>query len=169
MNLDLSLLGWLHTVACPAALVLGAVNLVQVKGTTRHRRIGQMYLGVIVFASITSLGIYSKNRFFFPHWLAIATICLAGVAYAFAHFKRPRNLWMRGHISSMVLTYYVLIGGGVNEVFLRIDILRRLSGGEFPAPPIRVTHLVLIALTALALVWFNINFSPRRLPRPRPQ
>jgi hypothetical protein len=68
----------------------------------------------------------------------------------------------------MVLTYYMLIGGGVNEVFLRIDILRRLSGG-FPSPLIGMTHLVLIALTAVALIWFNINSTTRRLPRPRPQ
>jgi uncharacterized membrane protein len=168
MRLDLSLLGWLHTVACLVALVLGAVNLAQPKGTKLHRRIGQSYLCVIVFASVTSLGIYRQNRFFFPHRLAIATICLAGFAYAFAHFRWPPKLWLRGHISSIVLTYYMLIGGGVNEVFLRIDILRRLSGG-FPSPLILMTHLGLIALTALALIWFNMNSSSQRLLKPQLQ
>jgi hypothetical protein len=42
-------------------------------------------------------------------------------------------------ISSIVLTYYLLIGGGVNEVFLRVDVLRRLSGG-FPSSLITITR-----------------------------
>jgi pimeloyl-ACP methyl ester carboxylesterase len=48
-------------------------------------------------------------------------------------------------ISSIVLTYYLLIGGGVNEVFLGVDVLRRLSGG-FPSPLITITQSALLAL-----------------------
>jgi len=95
---------------------------------------------------------------FLPHWLAIATIILAALAYGFAHFRKPRRFWLRGHIISTVLTYYMLIAGGVNEVFLRVTVLRRLSGG-FPSPANGMTHFALIGLTLVVPVWFNIKYS----------
>jgi uncharacterized membrane protein len=160
MYLDLSLLGWAHTLACLVALVLGTTNLVKRKGTRLHRRIGQWYLGTILLVCVSSLGIYRLHRFFFPHWLAIATIILAALAYGFAHFQMPRRFWLRGHIISTVLTFYMLIGGGVNEIFLRVTVLRRLAGG-FPSPVIGLTQDVLMALTLLVLIWFNVKYSGR--------
>jgi uncharacterized membrane protein len=163
MRLDLSVLGWIHTIACVVALALGGLNLARRKGTNIHRRVGQWYLWSILIVGVTSLGIYSQNRFFFPHWLAVATIALAGLAYLFAHFRWPAKLWLRGHITSTVLTYYLLLGGGVNEAFLRIDGLRQLSGG-FPSPLITAAHLILMALTLAALAWLIMNSSERRWP-----
>jgi uncharacterized membrane protein len=164
MNLDLSLLGWLHTLACLVALALGTANLVRWKGTRVHRLIGHWYLGSILLVCVTSLGIYRLHRFFFPHWLAIATIILAASAYGFAHFQRPQRFWLRGHIISTVLTFYMLIGGGVNEVFLRVNVLRRLSGG-FPSPMIAATQDVLSALTLLVLIWFIVRYTGNRTRR----
>jgi uncharacterized membrane protein len=162
MRLDLSLLGWIHTLACLAALALGALNLLRRKGTPSHRRIGHWYLWSILAVSISALGIYRFGRFFFPHWFAVATIIFAALAYTFARFKRPRTLWLRLHIFSSVLTYYLLVAGGVNEAFLRIDVLRRLSGG-FPSPVIGMTHNILIGLTAIVLIWFMVKFRGRRV------
>jgi uncharacterized membrane protein len=165
MRLDLSLPGWVHTLACLLALVLGAMNLMRRKGTGTHRRIGQWYLLTILLVCVTSLGIYRLNRFFFPHWLAIVTMVFAVLAYAFAHFQWPRTIWLRGHIVSTVLTYYLLIGGGVNEVFLRVDVVRRLTGG-FGSPANALTHQVLMGLTLILLIWFNVRRRPgaRREP-----
>jgi uncharacterized membrane protein len=165
MTLDLSLLGWIHAVACAAALALGAVNLMAPKGTDSHRRIGNLYLCVMLFANLASLGIYRQHRFFFPHWLAIAAIALSALAFAFARFKRPRRAWLRGHIISVALTYYLLLGGGVNEAFLRIDFLRHMSGG-FPSPLANMTQLALLMLTAVALVWFNRSSTQRVYAKP---
>jgi uncharacterized membrane protein len=161
MRLDLSLLGWVHTLACLAALVLGATNLVGRKGSSAHRRVGHWYLCAILLVSVTSLGIYHLGRFFFPHWLAIATIAFAALAYTFAHFKRPRSLWLRCHIICTVMTYYLLIGGGVNEVFLRVDIVRRVSGGVGSLMN-GLVHLILMGLTLIVLIWFNVKFSGER-------
>ncbi len=161
MRLDLSVLGWIHTVACVAAIWLGAVNLLRTKGTPLHRRIGQAYLCAIVVLSLTGLLIYRLNRFFFPHWLAIATLVLAVAAFTFARFRWPARLWYRAHMIATVLTYYLLLGGGVNEAFLRIDVLRRLSGG-FPSPVIGWTHRVLMALTLMVLISLLIRHRSRR-------
>jgi len=163
MRLDLSVLGWIHTVLCIIALVLGGLNLARPKGTKSHRQIGQWYLVSLVALSATSLGIYRLHRFFFPHWFAIAAIILACLAFAFARFRWPRQLWLHGHTSSTVLSYYVLIAGGVNEAYLRIDVLNRLAGG-FPSPIIGRTHFALMLLTVLALIWFNMNVRRRRFP-----
>jgi uncharacterized membrane protein len=165
MRLDLSVLGWLHTVACFVALTLGATNILQRKGTLLHRRVGRWYVWALVFLSISSLGIYRSHRFFFPHYLAIATIILATCAYAFAHYRRPKRFWLKGHIISTVLTYYLLIGGGVNEVYLRVNLLRRMSGG-FPSRMIGVTHFAVMVLTALVLLWFLIRYRGRRVWAP---
>jgi hypothetical protein len=97
------------------------------------------------------------------HWLAVITIVLAVFAYLFAHFGWPAKLWLRGHLTCTVLTYYLLVGGGVNEAFLRINVLRQLSGA-FPSPLIGMTHLLLLTLTGLALAWLHISHSQRRLP-----
>jgi uncharacterized membrane protein len=163
MRLDLSFLGWIHSLSCIAALALGGVNLARPKGTKVHRRVGQAYLLAILVVGITSLGIYSQNRFFFPHWLAVITIVLAVFSYLFAHFCWPAQVGLRGHFTCTVLTYYLLVGGGVNEAFLRINALRQLSGG-FPSPLIGITHLLLLTLTALAVAWLNISYNQRRLP-----
>jgi uncharacterized membrane protein len=165
MRLDLSFLGWLHTLACFLALTFGAMNIGQRKGTSLHRRVGHWYLWALVFLSVTSLGIYRGHRFFFPHYLAIATIVLAGFAYAFAHYRWPRRFWLKGHIVCAVLTYYLLIGGGVNEVYLRVNVLRRLSGG-FPSPMISMTHFALMVLTVVLLGWFLLRYRGRRVPAP---
>jgi len=156
MGLELSFLGRVHSLCCIAALVLGGINLARPKGTEVHRRVGQAYLLAILAVGITGLGIYSQNRFFFPHWLAVITMVLAALAYLFAHFGWPAQVWLRGHFTCTVLTYYLLVGGGVNEAFLRINALRQLSGA-FPSPLIGMTHLLLLTLTALALAWLNIS------------
>jgi hypothetical protein len=129
----------------------------------RHESSSKGYLLAILAVGITSLGIYSQNRFFFPHWLALITIVLAVFAYLFAHFCWPAQLGLRGHFTCTVLTYYLLVGGGVNEAFLRINALRQVSGG-FPSPLIGMTHLFMLTLTALALAWHNISHKQQSLP-----
>jgi hypothetical protein len=93
--------------------------------------------------------------------LAIVTIVFAVLAYGAAHFQRPRQSWLRCHITSAVLTYYLLLGGGVNEVFLRVDMVRRLTGG-FGSPTNARIHSALVGLTIIVLIWFNIRFSSWR-------
>jgi uncharacterized membrane protein len=58
MNLDISPLGWIHTIASLCALVTGAVVLLRAKGTARHRAFGMAYLTGAAVTSLTALGIY---------------------------------------------------------------------------------------------------------------
>ena len=152
MNLDLLPLGWLHFVASLIALALALLVLVRPKGTPVHKWRGTMYLAVLLVTSTTALGIYRLGIFFFPHWFAVASLIATG--FAAGHFKRPRAGWLQLHLTAMATSVYILVGGGVNEVFLRISVLKRLVATHGPAA-IPITHLALIVLFAVLIAYFN--------------
>ncbi|MFV4649191.1 DUF2306 domain-containing protein, partial [Mycobacterium tuberculosis] len=124
MNLDLVPLGWIHSLACLVALALGAYVFATRKGTRRHKELGRIYLIAMIVLNLTALGVYRLGVFFFPHVLALITLGLIAVGWLTARSHRPPVVWKYVHLSCMILSYYMLIGGGVNEVYLRIDALR---------------------------------------------
>lgn len=161
MNLDLTPLGWVHLVASLVAIVAAVIALVRPKGTPAHRRCGRIYVVAVLITSATALGIYRLGIFFFPHWLAIASLVTTAIAFAAAHLKWPRVGWVHIHLTMMLATVYNLIGGGINEAYLRIDALRRLSGG-FGSSMAGRTHLANLLFFAALIVWFNIGEWRRR-------
>jgi uncharacterized membrane protein len=154
MDLDLLPLGWVHFIACLAALVVGALVLLRPKGTAVHRRRGRIYAGLIVLASITALGIYRTGVFFFPHWFGVAALIAVALGVTAAHFQWPRTGWVHLHLTCMVASYYILVGGGVNEVFLRIDVLHRLVP-NFGSPVIGWTHFAVMLFFMALIAYFN--------------
>jgi uncharacterized membrane protein len=156
MNLDLIPLGWVHVTASLAAIVAAVVMLVRAKGTPAHRRRGRLYVALILVTSGTALGIYRLGIFFFPHWFAIASLATTAIAFAAAHFKRPRVGWVHIHLTMMLASVYILIGGGINEVYLRVDAMRRLSGG-LNSPMVGMTHNANLLFFAGLIVWFNLR------------
>ncbi len=155
MNLDLVPLGWVHSLACMVALGLGAFVFATRKGTARHGRLGQVYLAAQLVLNLTALGIYRLHVFFFPHALAIATLVLIVAGWAAARFHKPPVVWKHVHLSAMILSYYMLIGGGVNEVYLRIAALRAYvshNGGGIIAQ----THAVVMLAFLILLIGWNL-------------
>ena len=63
-------------------------------------------------------------------------------------------------VTGMVASYYVVIGGGVNEVFLRIEALHRLARA-MPAL-VGMAHLTVMVLFAGLLLYFNASLLMRR-------
>lgn len=161
MRLDLSWLGWIHTVPCLIAIPLGAVLLLRRKATATHRALGQIYLPLLAFLSATSLGIYRSHRFFFPHWFAIATLIFVAIAWIAARWHRPRRFWLPIHVTATVLSYWSLLGGGVNEVWLRVDALHAIAQ-RTRGIPIGVTHTALWTATVAVLVYYLVKVSRRR-------
>ncbi len=153
MNLDLVPLGWIHSLACLAALGFGAWVFATPKGAPTHRRLGRYYLIAQIVLNLTALGIYRLGVFFFPHMLALITLALIAVGWLAARFHKPPVVWKHVHLSAMILSYYMLIGGGVNEVYLRIAVLRgyvAVHGGQV----IGMTHaLVMLTFLILLLGW----------------
>jgi uncharacterized membrane protein len=170
MNLSMSAVGVFHTLACMMALALGAYMIVARKGTPRHRKLGDWYVGAIMFASVSSLTIYTRHAFTMAHWFAIMAIVTAGAGFALGRWHgqgagRGAAAWKYGHIASMLLSYYVLIGGGVNEVFLRVDTLRPIF---FQKPQVvGETHGLVMLTFLLMIIGFMLAtaFSGWRLRR----
>ena len=156
MKLDLFVLGWVHLVASLAALVMALVILLYAKGTATHKRRGRVYVAVILVTSTTALGIYRLGVFFFPHWFAIASLLTTALGFAATHLKVPRIGWVHVHLTCMLTSVYILVGGGVNEVFLRVNVLRRLVP-SLNSPIVGMTHLVVIVSFAVLIVYFNIR------------
>lgn len=88
----ISWIGWIHTVACIAALALGGWNLVALKGSAGHKFRGTAYAATMVVAMALSFGIYhfdvplrggrvGPGVFGFFHWLSVAALLLTTLGY----------------------------------------------------------------------------------------
>ncbi|HXL98672.1 MAG TPA: DUF2306 domain-containing protein [Rhizomicrobium sp.] len=171
---DITFIGWFHSIGCLIALVAGAWNLAAVKGTPRHRAVGRIYVWAMIALNLSSLALYrfdiahfapfraGPNVFGFFHWLAIATLMLVLVGY-YASSRQERRPWAYIHPSAMVLSYYMLIGGGINEVFARLDPLRALArasagaGNAANAPIIGLVQTAAMAGTLLLILYFIVK------------
>ena len=153
MDLDLLPLGWVHGLACLAALASGAYGFATRKGSPRHVLTGRVYLVSMVVLNLSALAIYRLGIFFFPHWLAIITLVLIAAGWGSARLIRRHRGWRHVHLSSMILSYYLLIGGGVNEVYLRVDAARDLLNARGPEL-LNMTHgAVMLIFLVLLLGW----------------
>jgi uncharacterized membrane protein len=151
---NISMIGWVHTLLTLLALGLAVTILCRPKGTPVHRRLGRIYIVSLFLGSALSLTIYrATGSCLFPHVLAIATLVLLGIGYLAAHFHQPKYLWKHIHLSAMILSLYLIVGGGVNEAFLRIGYLREQIGS---GRALALTHAtVFLFFMALVLV-FNL-------------
>jgi uncharacterized membrane protein len=154
MNLNLLPLGWVHLVAALAALAAGTLVLLRPKGTPVHKRRGRIYALSLLVTNVTALGIYRRGIFFFPHWLAIAALILMTAGVLAARFKRPRSAWLHVHLTCLLASLYILVGGGVNEVFLRVYALHRLAP-TLNSPAVRLTHSGVAMVFWALVVYFN--------------
>lgn len=165
MNLSMSVIGVFHTLACVLALGVGAYLMAWRKGTPRHRKLGDLYTAAILFASVSSLTIYTRHAFTMAHWFAVIAIVFAGAGFALGRWHGKGGAWKYGHIVGMVGSYYVLVGGGVNEVFLRVNTLRPIFRTR-PQVVGAVHGLVMLGFLALILIfWAATAISGVRLRR----
>jgi uncharacterized membrane protein len=161
MNLDMSSLGWVHTAACLCALAIGAMVLVSRKATPRHRTLGRTYLVSMLVTNITALGIYQRGVFYFPHWFAVAALVAITIGFVCVRLHRPRAYWRNAHLTCMVASYYMLIGGGVNEVFLRVHALHALAPDVLNSRLVGMTHFAVMIIFATLIAYFNVRYWSR--------
>jgi uncharacterized membrane protein len=155
-----------HLVASLAALAAGMLVLLRPKGTPVHKRRGRVYALTLLVTSVTALGIYRRGIFFFPHWLAIAALIVTTAGVLAAHFKIPQKAWLHLHLTCLLTSLYILVGGGVNEVFLRVDMLRRLAP-TLNSPAVGLTHLGVIIVFLALIGYFNAMVLRRSRGRRR--
>ena len=169
---DITLIGWLHTTACLIALFAGGWNIVGAKGTPRHIAMGRVYVVSMIVLNLSAFAIYKfdiahfvpfragPNIFGFFHWLAVAALVFVLVGY-YASRHQNRAFWSYVHPIAMTLSYYDLIGGGINEAFARLDPLRALArasaksaGGQVGAPIVGMAQTAAMAATLIMIIYF---------------
>ncbi len=167
---DITLIGWIHTIACLIALVAGGWNIVGAKGTPRHMLMGRAYVVSMIVLNLSAFAIYKfdiahfvpfqagPNVFGFFHWLAVAALVFVLIGY-YAARHQNRAFWAYVHPIAMTLSYYDLVGGGINEAFARLDPLRALAiasakGARFGAPIIGMAQTAAMAATLVMIVYF---------------
>lgn len=186
MNMTgVSIVGWVHTLAATAAIAIGAFLLFGGKGTPFHRLAGRWYVYVMIAANALSFGVYhfdivhfmpfdaGPGRFGLFHWESVFTLFFLLLGW-YAALHQRRAVWAYLHPVSMLITYYMLIGGLVNELFVRVPFIRaiataQLHGQGNPArSPIagEVQGAVLLAFFALLIVFTAQVALRRRKMRP---
>jgi uncharacterized membrane protein len=175
---DITMIGWLHTVACVLAFFAGAHNLVAEKGTPRHRLVGRTYFWSMIVLNLTSLTVYrfdiasfrpfvaGPSVFGVFHWLAVITLCFVLLG-RFAAARQNRAIWAYTHPIAMTLSYYILIGGAINEAFARLDALHALAlhsmhatnGNAVGAPLIGLTHSAAMAGAFIIILYFTAKVA----------
>lgn len=156
IDLDFGLLGWVHTLACLVAMGSFVPAMLARKGSPRHRASGKVYALAYAVLSVTSLGIYSQQRFWFPHWLALAGLAVLAVGYL-AVCVKPTG-WRYLHFVAMLLSAYNLFGGAVNELFLRVSILRAFAGPSILASPVvGMTHGIVMTAFVVLIVFHVVT------------
>ena len=101
--------------------------------------------------NITALFILNTfGKWFFPHYLAIA--CLIVIIPGIISIKLKHKYWLKVHIICMVLSFYLLIGGAINETFLHIPSLRPYIINNDPV--VGITHMFAQLFFICVLVFY---------------
>jgi hypothetical protein len=86
--------------------------------------------------------------------LAIAAVIVTTAGVLAAHFQIPRKVWLHLHLTCLLTSIYILVGGGVNEIFLRVDVLHRLAP-TLNSRAVGLTHVAVITLFLALAGYFN--------------
>jgi uncharacterized membrane protein len=170
------LIGWLHTAACVVALVAGAFMLAMPKGTPTHRMVGRWYVLSMVIVNVSVFAIYHFDVQFAPpkvgpgifglfHWMAAGT--LAVLLFGFFAASRQRYAFFAyAHPASMLISYYMLVGGLINELFVRVPYLRDIARAAMPAgqangqsPVVGMAQFGCMVVFIGILVWFMVKVA----------
>jgi hypothetical protein len=137
--------------------------------------LGRTYVYSMVATNALSMGVYhfdiarfapftaGPGIFGLFHWEAVFTLFFLGVGFHSASRQR-RAFWAYLHPVSMLVTYYMLIGGLVNELFVRVPFIRALATAGHPGNPVRtpiagmMQGLVMMIFLAM-LVWFAVKVA----------
>lgn len=180
-----SLTGWLHTLTCTAAILIGAFVFLGGKGTPAHRMAGRWYVGMMLAANLSSFGVYhfdiggfdpfvsGPGIFGLFHWEAVFTLVV--LLFGWLAATRQRHaVWAYLHPILMLTTYYVLTGGLVNELIVRVPAIEAFARASDPKainPVLTPVGNTAQGITLFLFIVLIIKFSGdvRRFRRENPK
>lgn len=178
---DVSLIGHIHALACVVALLAGGWNMLTFDRGKGHRLRGLVYAWSMIAANLLVFTIYDfdvdlaagragPGMFGFFHWLAVFSLAFTGIGW-FAAYRQQHAVWAYMHPISMALGYYILVGGLINEAFVRIEALRPMAyvmtehGPRFGAPVVGMTQSAAMLATLVLIVLYVVRVALRRRKR----
>jgi uncharacterized membrane protein len=99
-----------HAVAALAALMLGVVQLIAAKGTTRHRMLGWVWAALMGFVALSSFGITGqagKGHWSWIHLISVGALVMLVLAVAAARrgqVARHRGIMLGLFLGALVIT-----------------------------------------------------------------
>lgn len=155
-----ALISWTHIISATACILIGLLVLIKEKGSRQHLKLGIVYFYLMLINCATSLLLYNTTgKWFYAHTLAVVTIAvlLPGLLILKLRTFKYR---LKVHITAFVLSYYLLIGGAINEAFLRIDAVKHSGTNSFAYAHF-TAQIIFIGL----LIFFLIKYHESKLER----
>jgi uncharacterized membrane protein len=164
---DISFIGWVHTASCVVAMIVGLMELVARKRTPAHASRGETYFVAMVLANVTAMVIFRDQELFLRighppqfhrgfglfHWFAALTLLFVLLGRLSASLQR-QAFFAYAHPIFMILSFWFLMGGAVNELFVRVDWARQAALAISPeARNIGGYKLVYIVQFSLDGIW----------------
>lgn len=152
--------GLLHLIVSIITLLTGTLNLMLVKGTPLHKRIGQVYgvaMIVLLMTAFTMYNLFGTWGIF--HWTAvISTFTLIGGLVPILT-KRPANNYISLHFSFMYWSVIGLYAAFVSELFVRLPKIVIENG--IPNKTFYILMNIGIFLTMGLGTFFFIKLKPK--------
>ena len=99
--------GLIHLISSIIALVTGLLVLTTTKGTTRHKKIGYIYVVSMVVLNLTAFMIYRLfGKFAIFHWFAVLS-CLTLIAGMYPVLTKKSKNYLLTHFNFM---YWSVVG-----------------------------------------------------------
>lgn len=107
----------LHIVCSIAALAIGALVILNPKGTPRHRVFGYIYIASLFGVNVSALSVYQQSVDGGPfHVLAVVSLMTLVAAVVPVLIKRPVASWLRLHAYFINWSYVGLVGAGIGQL-----------------------------------------------------
>lgn len=146
--------GSLHVIAAVLAFGLGLVVLSEVKGTRRHRRLGHIFVGLMLVVNLAALTVYEDTDGFGPfHWLALVSLASLGLGIGFIRYAARGASGVIFHAHWMVWSVAGLAAAAAGQAVTWL--------GYTPLP----TILVMLGLTGGLIVGLRLNRRAARYRR----
>jgi uncharacterized membrane protein len=149
--MPLSTLGAAHFTSALAALALGALVLLENKGTPSHRAMGAGYVTAMILVNLTALGIYRLTGRFGP-FHALALLSFATVVWGMRAVLQRRQGWLLTHFYCMAWSYVGLLAATAAEVIVRVPLLAASIDSAARAMAVGVAIAVVFAVLGSAIM-----------------
>ena len=115
--------GLIHLISSIIALVTGLLVLTTTKGTTRHKKIGYIYVVSMVVLNLTAFMIYRLfGKFAIFHWFAVLS-CLTLIAGMYPVLTKKSKNYLLTHFNFMYWSVVGLYCAFCAEIVTRIPFL----------------------------------------------